>query len=166
MFFHSKRSDNTKKNLHRQWNWTYGLKNKILHCFKRRHCQKLCCEQKSQSYICVTFTVVVVDLQTDCILSFHFPAETDVLAPVFSQSTDVVVGTSSWFLSSLMLRANNDHNQKARKDSLISHGRLAFFPQHQIFCFPLLVGLHGSTDTTSRKSALEMFWRVTGSLRL
>ena len=37
-----------------------------------------------------TFSVVV-DLPTDCILSFLFPAETDVLVPVFSQSTDVVV---------------------------------------------------------------------------
>ena len=36
-----------------------------------------------------TFSVVVVDLPTDCILSFLFPAETDV--PVFCQSTDVVV---------------------------------------------------------------------------
>ena len=38
-----------------------------------------------------TFSVVVVDLPTDCILSFLFPAETDVPVPVFSQSTDVVV---------------------------------------------------------------------------
>ena len=38
-----------------------------------------------------TFSVIVVDLPTDCILSFLFPAETDVLVPVFSQSTDVVV---------------------------------------------------------------------------
>ena len=38
-----------------------------------------------------TFSVVVVDLPTDCILSFLFPTETDVLVPVFSQSTDVVV---------------------------------------------------------------------------
>ena len=38
-----------------------------------------------------TFSVVVVDLPTDCILSFLFPAETDVLVPVFSHSTDVVV---------------------------------------------------------------------------
>ena len=38
-----------------------------------------------------TFSVVVVDLPTDCILSFLFPAETDVLVPVFSQSKDVVV---------------------------------------------------------------------------
>ena len=28
---------------------------------------------------------------------------------------------------------NNDNNQKARKDSLISHGRLAFIAQHQIY---------------------------------
>ena len=39
----------------------------------------------------LTFSVVVVDLPTDCILSFLFLAETDVLVPVFSQSTDVVV---------------------------------------------------------------------------
>ena len=38
-----------------------------------------------------TFSVVVVDLPTDRILTFLFPAETDVLVPVFSQSTDVVV---------------------------------------------------------------------------
>ena len=38
-----------------------------------------------------TFSVVVVDLPTDCILSFVFAFETNVLVPVFSQSTDVVV---------------------------------------------------------------------------
>ena len=38
-----------------------------------------------------TFSVAVVDLPIDCILSFLFPTETDVLVPVFSQSTDVVV---------------------------------------------------------------------------
>ena len=38
-----------------------------------------------------TFVFVVIDQPTDCILSFLFPAETDVLVPVFSQSTDVVV---------------------------------------------------------------------------
>ena len=38
-----------------------------------------------------TFSVVVVDLSTDCILSFLFPAETDALVPVFSQPTDVFV---------------------------------------------------------------------------
>ena len=38
-----------------------------------------------------TFSVVVVDLPTDYILSFLFAAETDVLFPAFSHSTDVVV---------------------------------------------------------------------------
>ena len=38
-----------------------------------------------------TFSVVVVDLPIDSILSFLFPSETDVLFPVLSQSTDVVV---------------------------------------------------------------------------
>ena len=38
-----------------------------------------------------TFSVAVVYLPTDCISSFLFAAETDVLVPVFSQSTDVVV---------------------------------------------------------------------------
>ena len=40
-----------------------------------------------------TFSVVVVDLPTDCILSFLFPAENEVLVPVFSQSTAHVVVT-------------------------------------------------------------------------
>ena len=38
-----------------------------------------------------TFSVIVVNLQTDCILSFLFPTDTDVLVPVLSQSTDVFV---------------------------------------------------------------------------
>ena len=38
-----------------------------------------------------TFSVVVVDLPTYYILSFLFAAETDVLFPAFSHSTDVVV---------------------------------------------------------------------------
>ena len=39
-----------------------------------------------------TFSVViVVDLPTDCILSFLFPAQTNVLVPVFSQPRDIVV---------------------------------------------------------------------------
>ena len=29
------------------------LKNKILHCFKRRHCEKRCCDRTSEFYICV-----------------------------------------------------------------------------------------------------------------
>ena len=47
-------------------------------------------EYRSFTFV-FTFRVVVVDLPTDCILSFLFPAETDVLVPVFSQSSDVVV---------------------------------------------------------------------------
>ena len=38
-----------------------------------------------------TFSVVVVDLPTDCILSFLFPTETDVLVPVFPVNNIVVV---------------------------------------------------------------------------
>ena len=38
-----------------------------------------------------TFSVVVVALPIDCISNFLFAAEKDVLVPVFSQSTDVVV---------------------------------------------------------------------------
>ena len=62
----------------------------------------------------------------------------------------------------LMLQAR-PWQSKARKDSLISHGRLAFFSQLQRFYLPLLVGLDGSTDSTSRKSAMEekMGWKVT-----
>ena len=45
----------------------------------------------STSTCLLTFSVVVVDLPIDCTLSFLFPAETDVLVPVLSQSTDVVV---------------------------------------------------------------------------
>ena len=40
-------------------------------------------ERHSLTFV-FTFIVVVVDLPTDCILSFLFPAETDVLVPVFS----------------------------------------------------------------------------------
>ena len=52
-----------------------------------------------------------------------------------------------------------DDNQKATK----AHCRLAFSTQPQIFFLPLLVGLHGSTDTTVRKTFIEemMFWKVT-----
>ena len=52
-----------------------------------------------------------------------------------------------------------DDNQKATK----VHCRLAFSTQPKRFFLPLLVGVHGSTDTTARKSAIEemMFWKVT-----
>ena len=66
-------------------------KNKILHYFKRRHCENFVANEHHSYTFVFTFSVVVVDLPTDCILSFLFPAKTDVLVPVFSQSTDVVV---------------------------------------------------------------------------
>jgi len=47
-------------------------------------------ERRSFTFV-FTFSVVVVYLPTDRILTFLFPAETDVHVPVFSQSTDVVV---------------------------------------------------------------------------
>ena len=88
--FSTRKGQTTQKILHRQWNQTCGLKNKILHCFKRHHCEKLCCERTSQFYICV---YIQCRRRRPTILSFFFPAETDVLVPVFSQSTDVVVNT-------------------------------------------------------------------------
>ena len=81
MFFHSKRSDNTK-------NSSSSMKLDVR--LKRRYYEKLCCEGTSQFNIYFTSSVVVVDLPTDCILSFLFLAETDVLVLVFSQSTDVI----------------------------------------------------------------------------
>ena len=55
-----------------------------------------------------------------------------------------------------------DDNQKARKDSLISQGRLAFCTAPKIL-LAFIGRAAGSTDTTSRKSAIEekMFWKVT-----
>ena len=48
-----------------------------------------------------TFSVVVVDLSIDCILSFLFPAETFSFQSFPSQQTSSS-WTSSWFLSSLL----------------------------------------------------------------
>ena len=91
MFFHLKRSDNTK---------IFSSSMKLdVRLKKRRSCIVLkdaiaknfvANEYRSFTFV-FTFRVVVVDLPTDCILSFLFPAETDVLVPVFSQSSDVVV---------------------------------------------------------------------------
>ena len=91
MFFHSKRSDKTK-------NSSSSLKLDV-QPKKKRSCIVLkdaiaknfvANEHHSFTFV-FTFSVVVVDLPTDCILNFLFPADTDVLVPVFSQSTDVVV---------------------------------------------------------------------------
>ena len=70
-------------------------------------------------------------------------------------------GANQFADAAAVLMLTNDDNQKATK----AHCWLAFSAQSQRFCLPLLVGLHGSTDTTARKSAIEdeeqMFWKVT-----
>ena len=48
-----------------------------------------------------------------------------------------------------------DDNQKARKDSLISLGRLAFSTATKILLAFIISQTAGGTDTTSRKSAIE-----------
>ena len=52
-----------------------------------------------------------------------------------------------------------DDNQKARKDTLISYGRLAFCSATKILLAFISLAA-GGTDTTPRKSAIEekMFW--------
>ena len=91
MYFHSKRSDSTK-------NFSSSMKldvrlEQIRSCVVLKDAiAKNFVANEHHSFTSVfTFSVVVVDLPTDRILTFLFPAETDVLVPVFSQSTDVVV---------------------------------------------------------------------------
>ena len=91
MYFHSKRSDNTK-------NFSSSMKldvrlEQIRSCvvLKDAIAKNFVANEHHSFTFVFTFSVVVVDLPTDCILSFLFPAETDVLVPVFSQSTGVVV---------------------------------------------------------------------------
>ena len=91
MFFHSKRSDNIR-------NFSSSMKldvrlEQIRSCIVLKDAiAKNFVAKEHQSFTFVfTFTVVVVDLSTDCIFSFLFAPDTDVLVPVFSQSTDVVV---------------------------------------------------------------------------
>ena len=63
--------------------------------------------------------------------------------------------------ASLTLLAPPDDNEKAKKDSLISYGRLAFCSATKIL-LAFISRAAGSTDTTSPKSAIEekMFWKV------
>ena len=76
------------------------------------------------------------------------------IAPFF----DANQFTSSRFL----IAGSTTTTIKARKDSLISHGRLAFCTATKIL-FALISRTAGSTDTTSRKPDDEekMFWKVT-----
>ena len=60
-------------------------------------------------------------------------------------------GTNQFANAAAALMLTYDDNQKSTK----AHCRLAFSAQPQRFFLPLLVGLHGSTDTTARKSAIE-----------
>ena len=91
MFLHSKRSDNTK-NSSSSMKIDVRLK-KIRSCIilKDAIAKNFVANEHHSYTFVLTFSVVVVDLATDCILSFLFPAKTDVLVPVFPQSTDVVV---------------------------------------------------------------------------
>ena len=68
-------------------------------------------------------------------------------------------GANQFANAAAVFMVTYDDNQKATR----AHCRLAFSAQPQKFFLPLLVGLHGSTDTTARKSAIEekMFWKVT-----
>ena len=83
MFFLSKRSYNTKSSSSSLKLLDVWLKKLDLALFRKTPLRK--------TLLRTTFSVVVVNLPTDCILSFFSPAETDVLVPVFSQSTYVVV---------------------------------------------------------------------------
>ena len=60
-------------------------------------------------------------------------------------------GASQFANAAAVLMLTYDENQKAPN----AHCRLAFSAQPQRFFLPLLVGLHGSIDTTARKSAIE-----------
>ena len=68
-------------------------------------------------------------------------------------------GANQFANAAAVFMVTYDGNQKATR----AHCRLTFSAQPQKFFLPLLVGLHGSTDTTARKSAIEekMFWKVT-----
>ena len=91
-----------------------------------------------------TFSVVVVDLPTEWMLSFLFPTETDVLIPVFSQSTDVVVVNFVVILVPRATRLNLYHVTKTRR---ALGTRMVLSPQIVNFRFDC---------TVARKKAGEM----------
>ena len=107
MFFHSKRSDNTK-NSSSSMKLDERLKKKILHCFKRRHCEKLCCEWTSQFYICV-YIQCSRRRPTDptaSYVSFFQPKLTFSFQSFPSQQASSS-WTSLWFFSSLLKNLPN-----------------------------------------------------------
>ena len=67
------------------------LKNKILHCFKRRHSKKLCCERTSQFYICVYIQCRRRRLTDRLHLKFPFYRQNWRSRSSLFKSTDVVV---------------------------------------------------------------------------
>ena len=67
------------------------LKNKILHCFKRRHSKKLCCELTSQFYICVYIQCRRRRLTDRLHLKFPFYRRNWRSRSSLFKSTDVVV---------------------------------------------------------------------------
>ena len=83
MYFHSKRSDSTK-------NFSSSMKldvrlEQIRSCVVLKDAiAKNFVANEHHSFTSVVTFGVVVDLPTDRILTFLFPAETDVLVPVFS----------------------------------------------------------------------------------
>ena len=92
MLFHSKRSDN-RTNSSSSMKLDVWLK-KIRSCIVLKDAIKK--NFVANEHHSFTFTLHSVSSSstyrpTDCILSFLFLAETDVLVPVFSQSTDVIV---------------------------------------------------------------------------
>ena len=112
MYFHLKRSDNSK-------NFSSSMKldvrlEQIRSCIVLKDAiAKNFVANEHHSFTSVfTFSVAVVDLPTDRILTYLFLAETDVLVPVFSQSTDVVVVSFVVVLKFPNLSASHDPGDK------------------------------------------------------
>ena len=89
-----------------------------------------------------------------CHMPFHKPIPSFTLTAFWRQS------------SSCFHFCGLDYEEKGILDQFSRS--ISFFAQTQRFFSPLLVGLHGSTDTTSRKSAIKekIFWKVTISSAL
>ena len=74
------------------------------------------------------------------------------------------LGANQFAKAATFLRLRARLRWQSKSQEARFHSRLAFFAQLQrSFYLPLLVGLHGITDTTSQKPANEekMFWKIT-----